>query len=57
MMETNRERIYGLVEDIRETIINNEKEDGSFRFDALRIQIALEFVKLELEKSIEAHST
>lgn len=57
MMETNRERIYGLVEDIRETIINNEKEDGSFRFDTLRIQIALEFVKLELEKSIEAHST
>lgn len=56
-MEADRERIYRLMDEIRETVTVNENADGSFRFDALRIRIALEFVQLELEKSIEAYST
>ena len=56
-MESDRSMIYRLMSEIQETIESNEEEDGTFRFDALRIRIALEFVKLELEKSIEAHMT
>lgn len=54
-MDTSRERIYGLLDQIHDLIKANEKEDGTFRFDSMRAVIALEFVKLELEKSIEAY--
>ncbi len=54
-METDRETIYKLMNEIRETVKANENTDGSFRFDSLRLRIALEFVQLELEKSIEAY--
>lgn len=55
-MESDRSMIYRLMKEIQETIEANENEDGSFSFDAMRIRIALEFVKLELEKSIDANS-
>lgn len=56
-MDSERNMIYSLMSEVRETVESNENEDGTFRFDALRIRIALEFVKFELEKSIEAHKT
>ena len=49
-----KENIYDLLEEIQTMIKENELQDGSFRFDPLRARIALEFVKLEIQKSIEA---
>ena len=56
-MEQERDKIYRLIDEIGTTVAANENENGTFRFDALRIRIALEFVQLELEKSIEAYAT
>lgn len=55
-MGEDKKMIYGLLDEIRELIAGNENEDGTFRFDALRIRIALEFAKTSLEKSIAAHA-
>lgn len=54
-MSEDKKIICGLLEDIRELIAKNEKEDGTFLFDALRARIALEFTKSTLEKSVEAY--
>lgn len=55
-MDTSRERIYGLLDEIQHLIRSNENEDGTFRFDSVRAVTALEFIKYELEKSIEAQT-
>ena len=48
-----KEKMISLVEQIREMIISNEREDGTFSFDVWRVNIALEFVILEIEKTKE----
>lgn len=54
-METSeREKIYSLVDEIRTLIEENEKEDGTFRFDPIRAMIALDFAKTEIAKTIDA---
>ena len=52
-----KENIYDLLEEIQTLIKENELQDGSFRFDPLRARIALEFVKLEIQKSIESRKS
>ncbi len=51
-METEKEALYQLLQEIREEIDRNEKEDGTYTFDAGRVQVALDFAKKELVSSI-----
>ena len=51
-MPSDRETIYGLLNSLQNLIKENEREDGSFRFDSLRVIVALDFAKNEIEKSI-----
>lgn len=51
-MPSDRETIYGLLNSLQNLIKENEREDGSFRFDSLRVIVALDFAKTEIEKSI-----
>lgn len=51
-MGTDKETLYQLLQEIREEIDRNEKEDGTYAFDVKRVQIALDFTKRELESSI-----
>ena len=51
-MNTEKEKIYRILDQIRELIQNNENTDGSFQFDAVRVLVALDFVKTEILKSI-----
>lgn len=48
------EVLYGMLDEIRETIEANTEPDGNVCFDGLRIQVALDFVRTELFKSIMA---
>lgn len=51
-MGTDKKTLYQLLQEIREEIDRNEKEDGTYAFDVKRVQIALDFTKRELESSI-----
>lgn len=51
-METEKETLYQLLQEIREEIDRNEREDGTYAFDVRRVQVALDFVKRELTSSI-----
>lgn len=51
-MGTDKETLYQLLQEIREEIDHNEKEDGTYAFDVKRVEIALDFTKRELESSI-----
>ena len=46
--------LYGMVDEIREAIGANTGPDGNVLFDGLRIQVALDFVRTELFKSVMA---
>ena len=47
-MNTEKEKIYRILDEIRDLIQNNENTDGSFQFDAVRVLVALDFVKTEI---------
>ena len=51
-MNTEKEKIYRILDEIRDLIQNNENTDGSFQFDVVRVLVALDFVKTEILKSI-----
>lgn len=51
-MGSNKDRIYELLDSIQALIKNNEAEDGTFYFDEVRIMVALDFVKTEIEKTM-----
>ncbi len=50
-MGEDKKMIYGLMDEIRKLVARSENEDGTFRFDPLRVRIALEFAKSTIEKS------
>ena len=52
VMGMELEALYQLLQEIREEIDRNEKEDGTYAFDVRRVQVALDFVKRELTSSI-----
>ena len=52
-MNADKEKLYELLEDIKEIIEQNETEDGSFRFDIVRACVALDFSKNEISKTIK----
>lgn len=52
-MGTEKEILYQLLQEIREEIDRNEKEDGTYAFDVRRVQVALDFVKGELQNSVD----
>lgn len=47
-----KEILYQLLQEIRDEIDRNEREDGTYAFDVKRVQIALDFTKRELESSM-----
>lgn len=51
-MSSNKETIYGLLNEIEALIRNNETEEGTFRFDDVRVMVALDFAKTEIEKAV-----
>ena len=51
-MNPSKKQQLEKVEELRRLIEENSGEDGSFRFDALRAIVALEFAQTEIEKSI-----
>lgn len=51
-MGTEKEALNQLLQEIREEIDRNEKEDGTYAFDARRVKVALDFAKRELVSSI-----
>lgn len=51
-MDTDKEKLDTLLEEIRDLIKENEKEDGTYRFDIVRAIVALDFAKTEIEKTI-----
>ena len=51
-MSREKEVLYELLHEIKEQIDQNEREDGTYAFDAKRVRIALDFTKRELESSI-----
>lgn len=55
MIKTENEKIYAFLDEIRTLVDQNRNQDGTCRFDALRIEIALDFAKTELKKSIAAY--
>lgn len=50
--KTKKEELYQLLQEIREEIDRNEREDGTCAFDAGRVRVALDFAKRELVSSI-----
>lgn len=53
-METSEhEKIYALLDEIRTLIEENEKEDGTFRFDVVRVLTALDFTKTEISRTVD----
>ncbi len=52
-MGTEKETLYQLLQEIREEIDCNEKEDGAYAFDVRRVQVALDFAKRELQNSLD----
>lgn len=53
MGTTEREKIYTLLDEIRTLVEENEREDGTFRFDPVRVLIALDFAKTEIARTID----
>ena len=51
-MEADRETLHALMKNIETLITENEREDGSYRFDLLRVVVALDFVRSEIEGTI-----
>lgn len=47
------EVLYAALDEIRRDIESNTASDGSVRFDGQRIQVALDFARTELIKSVE----
>ena len=54
-MEREAEKIYKYLDEIRVLVERNVNADGTCRFDMLRIQIALDFARAELCRSISAY--
>lgn len=52
MIDADKERLYELLAQIYHLIKENENEDGTFRFNVLRVVIALDFAKTEIEKML-----
>lgn len=55
-MQSDKEKLYMCLKELQELIDSNENEDGTYRFDVLRVQVALEFAKAEIEKSVEKYA-
>ncbi len=51
-MEANKEKLNTLLKEIKNLIENNENEDGTYRFDVVKAIVALDFAKMEVEKTI-----
>lgn len=52
-MNAQKEKFYDQLDNIKKLIDDNENSDGTFRFDITRLEIALEFAKAEIEKTIK----
>ncbi len=52
-MNVQKEKFYDQLDNIKKLIDDNENSDGTFRFDTTRLEIALEFAKAEIEKTIK----
>jgi len=53
-MDSDKDKLYQLLNEIRELIEQNENEDGTFRFDPVAAMVALDFAKNEIRRSIPA---
>lgn len=51
-MDSDKKKLFALLEEIRELIEENENADGTFRFDPVTAMVALDFTKSEIKRSI-----
>lgn len=51
-MDSDKNKLYQLLSEIKELIEQNENEDGTFRFDVMAAMVALDFAKNEIHRSI-----
>ena len=51
-MNIDKENLYGVIDEIRRLISDNEKSDGSLGIDVVKAKVVLEFAKSEIEKTI-----
>lgn len=51
-MDFNKDTLLEVLEDIRKTIIESEKPDGSLKIDAKMAMVALDFARTEIKKSV-----
>lgn len=54
--DSDKEKVYALLNEIKALIEENEEEDGTFRFDSVRAMIALDFAKTEIIRSVEKNN-
>lgn len=47
------DELTALTEEIQRLVRENIQPDGSCKFDPVRVKIALEFVKTEIQKSVD----
>ncbi len=52
-MNLQKEKLFDLLKSIQTIIEENENPDGTFNFDATRAEVALDFAKTEIQKSIK----
>ena len=52
-MKAEKEKLYMLLAEIHDLVVQNEKEDGSFYFDIVKAMVVLDFAKTEIQKSIQ----
>ncbi len=52
-MNEQKEKFYNQLDVIKKLIDDNENPDGTFRFDTSKLEVALEFTKDEIEKTIK----
>lgn len=54
-MESEKNVLLQLVQDLQRMIEQNSNEDGTVRFDVQQGKLGILYAKLQIEKSIEAY--
>lgn len=54
-MESEKDVLLQLVQDLQRMIEQNSNEDGTVRFDVQQGKLGILYAKLQIEKSIEAY--
>lgn len=51
-MNADKETLNRTLQEIQDLVKGNENEDGTYNFDLLKVVVALDFAKTEIQKAI-----